>query len=213
MNVKKPKNTKKKVLVFLILILLGIGIGFTVYYTNKKKPEVPTNTVEVVDSIKNFAYHLDDRDTDIYKENFLKLKYTLEQEKIDYKEYAKLLAKLFLIDLYTIDNKVSKYDVGALDFIYESEQEKFKKKVIDTLYKLVEDNASNTRHQELPIVKDVEIDSLEETTYDKGNTKLNGYKVKANIIYEKDLNYDKEVEITIANEENKLYVVSLTPVL
>lgn len=205
-------NKKKKisiiVVVVLIIILLIVFLGIT-YITLNHKREIPVRVIEVLDSIPKYSYTLEDRDTALYKEKFLELKSILESEEKDDKKYAELLAELFIIDLYTIENKISKYDVGSIEFIYPSEQEKFKNKVMDTLYKLVEDNATNNRKQELPVVKNTEVTKIEETSYKKSDTNLNGYKVSMHIRYEKDLEYDEDVEIIVVKEEDKMYVVSL----
>ncbi len=209
---KSKKNKKKKIILclFFILIIAVVITGYFLYF--KKEDPVPEPVkVEVLDKITGYDYNLEDRDTALYKEKFLKLKELLENNEIDYEEYAKTIAELFVIDLYTIENKISKYDVGALEFIYLEEQEKFKNKVIDTLYKLVEDNSTNTRKQELPVVNNVVLEKLQETTYKKGNNTLPGYKVKATISYEKDLKYDKEVNLTLVKEENRIYVVNISP--
>lgn len=206
----EKKKKKRIIIVFVLLVLFTIG-GFFFYRTkNSKKNNQNQNVIEVLDKIKKYDYQLEDRDTEVYKETFLKLKDVLEKsETIDYKLYAEYLSKLFLIDLYTIQNKISKYDVGSLDFIYPNEKEKFKNKVMDTLYKLVEDNSSNTRKQELPMVLKVDTNTIQNTQYQKGETSLEGYLVKATITYQKDLGYDKKVVLTLIKEDDKLYVVKL----
>ncbi len=203
---------KKKKIIFIFLFLLFIVSIFFIYFlkVNKSK-NINENKIEVLDCIEKYEYNLEDRDSDIYKENFIKLKDLLEkQNAIDYQEYAKYLASLFLIDLYTINNKVSKYDVGALEFIYPEEQEKFRNKVMDSIYKLVEDNSTNTRKQELPTVAKIELKDIENIEYFKEEKNLDGFLIKANIIYQKDLGYDKLVSITVVKEDEKLYVVNLT---
>ncbi len=208
----KKNGNKKKIILSIMSILIIIGsITIGCSFMKEEKEPIPTNTVEVLESINEYGYHLEDRDTEIYKEKFTELKKILEEEEIDYEQYAKTLAQLFLIDLYTIDNKLSKYDVGSLDFIYETEQEKFRNKLTDSMYKLVEDNSNNTRKQELPVVSNVEVEDMKEIKYKKGNESLEGYEIKATISYEKDLKYDKNVVVTIVKEENKLYVVNLSP--
>lgn len=206
------KNKNKKIIIISIILILVIVVSVMVGCTFLKETPVegPKNTVEVVDKIEAFGYQLEDRDTELYKTTFMELKKVLDNTEIDYEAYASFLAKLFLIDLYTIDNKISKYDVGALDFIYETEREKFKNKLLDTMYKLVLDNSNHERKQELPIVKSVNIEKIENTKYKKENIELSGFKVKAQIQYEKDLGYDKNVEVTIIKEENKLFVVNLS---
>lgn len=205
-------NKKKKIiLIVAIAFMFIIGlICMIISIKSRGKVEIPVKTIEVLDNISGYNYSLEDRDTSLYKEKFLELKTILTSDSIDDKEYATTLAELFAIDLYTIDNKNSKYDVGSLDFIYPEEQEKFKNKVMDTMYKLVEDNSTNTRRQELPIVSKTEVTNVKKINYTKGETKLNGYEVYLDISYEKDLGYDTKLIITIIREEEKMYVVSLT---
>ena len=168
------KKKKKIIIIVSIVVVILIIIGVIAWFLLKKDEtnEMPVNTIEVLDSINGYDYKLEDRDTELYKEKFLELKSVLESDVIDYESYAKLLAELYVIDLYTIDNKVSKYDVGSLEFIYPEDQEEFKNKVIDTIYKLVEDNATNKRKQELPEVMKTEVKELENTTYQKNDTTL-----------------------------------------
>ncbi len=200
--------TKKKRLIIILVLILIIGSGLGIWYFCTHRNAQPENVVEVVDSIKNFDYVLEDRDTPIYKEAFSKLKSILESDTINYEEYARYLGELYLIDLYTISNKVNKYDVGALDFIYPSEKEKFQNIVMDTLYKFVEDNSTNSRNQSLPEVTNVEISDLENTTYKIQDNDLEAYLIHATISYKEDLGYDSKVKIIVVKDDNKLYVVN-----
>ena len=116
---------------------------------------------------------------------------------------------MFIIDLYTIKNKINKYDVGGIDFIYKSAKENYITNVTDTLYKYVEDDTKGEREQQLPAVKSIEIESFK-----KGKFKVNSekkeyesYNVKLNWTYSIDLGYDKTGEVIIINKDNKLYVV------
>lgn len=206
-------SKKKKRIIISIVVAIVILVGVVsslLYIKSKKKTETPVKEIEVLDSIKKYNYKLEDRDTEIYKQKFLELKEVLESEKIDEEKYATLIAELFAIDLYTIDNKNNKYDVGSLDFIYPEEQEKFKNKVTDSIYKLVEDNLTNNRKQELPIITKTEVTEINEIKYEKAGTKLNGYVIDLKLIYEKDLDYDEKIKVTVVEEENILYVVSVT---
>lgn len=205
---KRKKKKSRIIICLVVLLLIGAGVGYFFYHKNIKQPV--ENSIEVVDTIHDYGYQLEDRDTEIYKETFNKLKDVLNEEEINYEDYATYLGELFIIDFYTIENKLNKYDVGSLDFLYPSEKEKFQNKAMDTMYKLVEDNTGNTRTQELPIVKNATVNSIKTTTYKKGDTVLNAYLLELSISYEKDLGYDENVSLTIAKEENKLYVVNLT---
>ncbi len=206
------KKTKIIIVIVIVVLLLLSGVGGYFYYKMKTRPTAPVKVVEVIDNVSNYTYELEDRDTEIYKDNFLKLKEVLEQEEIDYELYSSYVAKLFLIDLYTIDNKISKYDVGGVEFIYPSDQEKYKNKLIDTMYKLVLDNSSNTREQELPEVTDVIMSDATKTTYKVNEKNLASFEFTADIEYKKDLGYDKKVKLIVAVEDSYAYVVNLSPI-
>ena len=90
----------------LIVLILVITIIFLL--NNNKKVE----KTKVVDSIDNFSYTLDDRDTKLMKDTYNELKDVLNKDQIDYELYAKTLAKLFVIDLFTMNNKINKYEIG-----------------------------------------------------------------------------------------------------
>lgn len=203
----KKKSKKKIIIILLILTIIIVG-GIACYFKFRKEEiKQEPKKVEVLDKIINYEYSLEDRDTKVYKEVFLELKEILESEEKEETKYAESVVKLFLIDLYTIDNKINKYDVGGLDFIYPEEKEKFQNKVMDTLYKLVEDNSTNTRKQELPVVSKIEITKTEKTKYKKGENFLNGFQINASLSYEKELGYDKKITVTVVCEKEKIYVV------
>ena len=50
---------------------------------------------------------------------------------------------MFIIDLYTIDNKISRYDVGGLEYVYSGARESLKSVAEDSIYKTVENNSSH----------------------------------------------------------------------
>ena len=110
---KKKYKYPLLLLILVIIILLGL-IVFKIFFA---KDEVKNN-VKVIDSIVDFSYTLDERDTKLMKDTYQELKNILKEKEIDYNEYSKVLAKLFVIDLFTMDNKINKYDVGCLEYIY-----------------------------------------------------------------------------------------------
>ena len=137
----------------------------------------------------------------------LELKNILKEREIDYKEYAKVLAKLFVIDLFTMDNKINKYDVACLEYVYPDNLENFKTNVEDTIYKLMEDNTYGKRTEKLSIVNNVEITNEEESTFKINEEEVPSYVVTLNWTYDKDLGYDKNATITMIKKDKKLYVV------
>ena len=160
------KHSNIAVTVMFVVVIL-IGVGTTVFLLNKGKAasNEPKVTVTELDSIVEYGYRLEDRDTVLYKEYFKALSEELKKEEVSSEEYAKLLSKMYIIDLYTISNKINQYDVGSLDFVSPEGRENFEKKVQDTIYKYVEDNTYGKRTQELPEVKDLGYDK-------KANLKL-----------------------------------------
>ena len=208
-------SKKYKVALIIIGILLLICAGllvakFWLFKDNKTKEPVVSSSI--VDKMDNYGYTLDDRDSKLFKDKYYELKKILEKEELDYNEYGKKLAELFVIDLFTISTKINKYDIGGVDYLYESEMEMFKNKVMDTLYSDVEDNSYDTRKQELPTVSEVEITDEKEIKYEIDKKKLDAYQYTVKITYEKDLKYDKNAKVTVVKDDNKMYIVEYTTI-
>ena len=130
-------------------------------------------------------------------------------------KYATEVARMFVIDLYTLDTKVNKYDVGGIEYFYKDKRDMYSQKVIDTLYKTMIDNSYGDRKQTLPEVKSIETVSTEETKYLLGKEVVDGYLVKVTWTYKEDLGYDDEGSIIVVrdNGSNKLSVVDFQPTL
>lgn len=199
------KKYKRILIIILIVVLLAI-ISFVIYkilLNNKTEEEV----VNVVDSISEYGYNLDDRDTELMKSTYEELKNILNSDEIDYELYASALAKLFVIDLFTMDNKINKYDVGSTEYVYPDALENFKLNVEDTLYKHMENNSSGKRKQDLPEVSSIEVLSTETGEYTIEENSFDSYIVNLSWQYVSDLGYDNNALITLINLDNKLYVV------
>ncbi len=199
------KKKYKYPLLLLILVIIVI-VGLILFKLFFAKDEVKNN-VKVIDSIVDFSYTLDERDTKLMKDTYEELKNILKEREIDYDEYAKVLAKLFVIDLFTMDNKINKYDVACLEYVYPDNLENFKTNVEDTIYKLMEDNTYGKRTEKLSIVNNVEITNEEESTFKINEEEVPSYVVTLNWTYDKDLGYDKNAKITMIRKDKKLYVV------
>ena len=185
-------------IIILVLLILLLSLSF--------KSEDNTPEYKTLDKINSYGYTLQDRDTKLMKEVFDKLKNTLNEDEVNYSLYAEYLSELFIIDLFTLNNKDNKYDVGSLEYVYEENLENYKLNVEDTLYKYIVDINSEDRG-ELPIVSNIEKVSLEEIDYTY-NDVYDAYKVKLSWDYEKDLGYPILGEVTLIKKDNKLYVVS-----
>ncbi len=198
-------KSKKTILFSVVLtILVGVSLFILLYYKpfNTTKPTEP----KPVEVIKEFNYELEDRDTELYKTEYYILKDVLSKEEVDYNEYAKQVAKLYIIDLYTIDNKKNKYDVGSLEFVYPEVKDNFELKVKDTIYKYVE-NDTGKREQKLPKVKSIQINEFKENSVTFKEKMLPCYDIKLNWDYIVDLGYDKEAELILIRQENIIYVL------
>lgn len=203
MENKMKKKYKTLLIIIVICIILIIGL----LVIKNMKNEGVKNNVKVVDSIVDFSYTLDERDTSLMKENYKELKKILKEKDINYEKYSQIIAKLFIIDLFTMDNKINKYDVGSLEYVYPETIDNFKLNIEDTIYKSMEDNTYDKRVQELPIVKSIEVIDTKTSTFKINEEELDSFIVTLNWEYEKDLGYDKEATITLIKENKKVYVV------
>lgn len=213
------KKSKKILITLIIIVILSI-IGILLYnYFSKDEPK----EVKTIKSIPEYGYELKENETKLYKDEFDNLDKILAKKEVDYEEYAKQIAKLFIIDFYTLDNKLSKNDIGGTDFIKDDMKDNFIEEARSTFYKYLEVNSSD-RNQELPIVseiKDVEIEnttfvikdsktttSKTKTTTSKG-TQVDAYKVTISWDYKEDYGYEKEANMIIIKEDKKLYIVEM----
>ena len=144
------KKSKKILIILIILILIAI-IGVLVYYFNFKDTKEEVKTLK---SIPQYGYELKENETDLYKKTFEELEKTLSNSPVDEQQYAKVIAKLFIIDFYTLNNKLSKNDIGGLEFIKESMRDNFIEEARSTFYKYVEINP-DSRNQSLPEVSEI----------------------------------------------------------
>lgn len=192
--------------VIVIFIIVGIILfGYLGYRV--KNDFFKGSERKKLDSIELYGYTLSKNDTEIYKTYFKELSKVLNEKTIDYTEYAKLISKLFVIDLYTLDNKLASTDIGGLEFLHKDLKDNFKENMGSTLYNFVESNIDGKRTQELPIVKDVNVSDVFETKYTYNKTEYDAYIISTDITYEKDLGYPKSMKLTIIKDNNILYIV------
>ncbi|MEG0794288.1 MAG: hypothetical protein RSG95_00650 [Bacilli bacterium] len=196
------KKKYKRGLLLILLFLFLLVIILVIPKVFKKEEQV----VNVVDSIEKYGYNLEDRDTALMKGTYNELKEILKKD-VDKENYAKTLSKLFIIDLFTIDNKISKYDVGGSEFVYTKYQDNFKLNVEDTLYKTLKSNLKGNRKQDLPVVKTIEVTKCEKSKFKIGKEEYTSYVTSLNWTYNKDLGFDKSATVISIEEEDKLYIV------
>lgn len=202
LNKQKRKDWLKGILLILVLFLIA-GLVLYIYgYIMKNKNEA-VNTTKVYDSIEKYGYTLNDNATDYYKKEFAELK-NIENEK----DVATQVAKLFVIDLYSINYKINKYEVTSMQYFYSDKRNMHRQKVLDTIYKYVEDNSYDDRKQDLPEVSEVIVKEEKEEQYKMGDEKKDAYVVTLGISYVKDMGYDKLAEVILVKDGDNLSVVS-----
>lgn len=187
--------------IFLVVVLLSLLIALASYALNTiKKPE-ELQLYTVIDQIDGYDYQLTVEDGKLYKNYFFNLKEVLSNDEINYEEYAKLVAQLFAIDFYTLNNKVTNMDIGGIQFVSSSIVDNFILKATDTVYKYIKSNIGNDRKQELPEVSNVVV-----TDYNYENDK---YIVTMSLEYVDDLEYPDTLEVILKNENSKLVIISV----
>ena len=187
----------KKILRIVMLILLVVIIIYALLIVLPKRK---TNKKENEGADKVGIYTLYKRDTDLYKENFNLLKEELNGEK-NKEKISEYIAKLFIIDFYTLSNKDYKEDVGGLQYVYPSSKDNFILNASNTMYKYL-----NTLNEK-PTVNKIDLNNIEKTTYKIDNKEYEGYILDLSWEYEKDLEYDKKGLVTVILDNDNFYVV------
>lgn len=209
---KKEMSDKVRIILFSLVIIAVIAlIGISSYFILREKDdqEVVDNPKTNVKSIEGYGITLDDLDSEIYKNEFEVLKKNLESGNINYDAYAESIAKMFVIDLYTIKNKINKYDVGGVELVLPEGKDNYIVNVTDTIYNYVEDNTNGKRTQKLPVVSEVKVSNVEKKDYKIESLKQSyeAYVFKIDITYANDYGYDKSAEVTVVKKDNFMYVV------
>ena len=111
---------------------------------------------------------------------------------------------------YSLDNKLNKNDIGGTQFVYADFVDDFNSIAQSTIYKSVENNMYGDRKQELPIVNEVIIDSIETKNF-KYNDKIinDAYYVSLTVNYNKDLGYPKNIDLVLIKNNDKVEVVKM----
>ena len=202
MNVMNKNDKVIKIIFIFVFVILIVPVLFKVVL-DMTRDVVP----EEISKIDYYGYTLSNSDTKLYKDTYKELEDVLNNEVIDYKSYASLLSKLFIIDVFTLNNKLTSTDIGGLEFVHDDFDDNFKEYLGSSLYNHVQSNIDGNRSQKLPVVKSVNVNSVFETKFDYNDNQYNAYLVKCNFNYEEDLGYQTNITLTVINDNNVLYVV------
>lgn len=212
MAAKRVKRKPKKIFIILLLIILIVIVG-SIYFLFFNHNQV--KETKVVSKIPEYGYTLKSNKSSAYKKLFQELKHVLGKEKVNEKEYAKVITKMFITDFFSLNDHVAKTDVGGTDFIYESALENFLVNAEDTLYKYVESNIYKQRNQKLPTVDKITIDGIKtiEYTYKEEEIDEKAYQVTASWTYKNKSaadGYQTEAVFTYIHEGKKLVLVEVS---
>ena len=201
---------KKKVKVILVIaiILIVAGLSFIAYESLKPKT-VRKATVE--NEIPEYGYTLKSTRNNRYKKMFQELKDILDKKDVDEEAYLEQISKMFIMDFYTLEDKLANTDVGGIDFLHKDAKTNFLEKSEDTVYKYLESDIYGTREQSLPEVTEVTVDNIENIEYTIGTdfTDDSAYQVEVSIKYKEDMNYPTKATLTFVHEDNKLSLVEV----
>lgn len=199
-------NKRKLLLIISTTIILLIIVLGIIYLIDKDEPKMDNGVVEIIDKTEKFDYYLEEDATSYYKKLYDELKRVIGKNEIDYEEYAKIVAQLFVTDVFTLDNKISSNDIGGLQFIYPDFKEDFIKIAQTTLYSNVKSNIYGDRVQELPFVTNTLVTNIQKNTFTYKDKDYESYELTLTIEYKKDLGYPTEYTLVLIKNDEYLQV-------
>lgn len=200
------KKYRRILIIIALLLLLIFGFVFVMKnFDNKKKQKIE---VKVLDTISGYGYSIDDRDSDFYKSEFEVLKKILSEDKVDEEKYATQVARMFVIDLFSMQSKLQKNDVGGIEFVLISDKDNYANNVQYGYYDLMQDDSYGDRKQDLPMVKDMTTKNVEKTTYILLDEEVSAYEIELEWSYEKDYGDDNHAYVTVIKDGIHESVVS-----
>lgn len=203
----KLKKSVKRIIIIAVILIIA-GSSFIAYESLNKKE---TKKATVVNEIKEYGYTLKSNKSEKYKEMFQELKNILSKDEVDEKAYVEQISKMFILDFYSLDDKLANTDVGGVDFLHQDAKTNFLEKSEDTIYKYVENNIYGNRNQDLPEVDNITIDNIDTVEYTIGtdNTDQEAYQVEIEWTYKKDMDYQNKATLTFVHEGKKLSLVEV----
>ena len=216
---KNKKNRRLKKWVKVTIMLLGISlllliviVGYKICnkYIFKDKSDDAVETVKKEElDLNNYNYYINSSASEYEKKLFNELKDILSKEEVNEEEYAKVLTKVFVADLFTLSSKNSSSDVPSSQYVYDSYRETFEIMVRDTIYSSVELNLNGNRNQVLPTVNNIDINSVERKSFSLNGKQLSeqAFYVKLSIKYKEDLGYPTNYEVVLVKNNELLQVV------
>lgn len=214
-KVKTKKKKSKRIALFILILIVAVALVLmALNIKNNSGGSEIKEKKNVVDSISKYGYTINDSDTKLFKKKFYELKKVLDAKEVNNEEYSKLVAQLFIIDFFTLDNKLTKNDIGGVQFVYENYKTTFIDKARDEFYKYVKNNLDGSRNQSLPIVSNVTVTSIDTVNAgsvlnkDEFKSITDAYEVKIDIQYKEDLGYQKSATVTVVKDGDAKFSVA-----
>lgn len=208
MKKKKGKNRKIKIgiIVFVVIVLI---LGY--YLLKPKDSKKVQNVIKIEEKIEDYGYELAENETDYYKGLFKNLKAVLNEKPLEEEKYASLVGQLFLADFFNLNNKLSKNDVGGLQFVYSDFRDDVENFAKEGIYHYVENNMYGDRKQALPVVAEVSILKIEQVEISYLDTSdKEAYQIDFKIAYEEDMGYQTSATLYIVHHDDRLEIVKMT---
>ena len=181
-------------------------MGFLVYEEFKPKE---AKRVKVVNEIKEYGYTLKDNKSARYKKMFQELKDILSKKEVDEEAYVKKISEMFILDFYTLNDKLANTDIGGIDFVNSNSKANFLNKAEDTMYKYVESNIYGNRKQSLPVVDEITIKDVQKIDYALLDNNVEAYQVDVSWTYKKDMDYQDKATLIFVHEDKVLSLVEI----
>lgn len=207
---KLKKKVKRNILIIVVVALI-ILLGFVIWSAIRNSNE-EVKEVKVISQIDKYGYKLKENKPKAYKDMFKELEDILKEKEVDEEAYVKKISEMFIYDFYSLDDKAAKTDIGGVDFVYESIAPNFLQNAQDTYYKYVESNIYNNRNQKLPIVKDINVISTDQSPFAYGEeTDEEAYNVEITWDYTDSAfsTYQKTATLVFIHDGVKLSLVEL----
>lgn len=200
---------KPKLIIVLVAVILVVALGTVIAISFW--PEKEIQEVKVLKSIDEYGYSLKANKTKEYKEMFKELEKILLADEVDEEAYAKKISEMFIYDFFSLEDKVTKTDIGGVDFVHPDAIANFMVNAEDTYYKYIESNIYGERKQELPAVATVTAESIEPTEFAYKDEMHEGYEVKVNWTYTKDKfsDYQKSATVILIKSGKIYYIVEM----
>lgn len=205
---KLKKGVKRLLLILTILIVGGLVAAYLLFYNEK-----PAKKVKVLNKIAGYGYELKDNKNQEYKKLFSELEKTLKEDPVDEEKYVRVISQMFIVDFYSLSDKLAKTDVGGAEFVHTAASVDFLEKAQDTIYKYVESNLYGDRNQQLPTVKEVTVKKVEKTPFTyNDNSDESAYTVEVEWTYtdtSTSNGYQTTATLVFVHEDKKLSLVEL----